>query len=185
MYHMKKIVFFILMVFCFPNLFAQSKNLVRYVDPMIGTQKMGHTFPGATVPFGAVQLSPDTDTIPYAVNGKYNPDVYKYCAGYQYGDSTIVGFSHTHFSGTGHSDLGDFLVMPTSGALRFPSRLPEVIAVDERGRDRCVGMQRHRAVAAVGRRDQAQASALVGGVGDPAVEDHADVDRRRRGGGAR
>ncbi|SFW30955.1 alpha-1,2-mannosidase, putative [Sinomicrobium oceani] len=94
-------------------------DLARYVDPMIGTAKMGHTYPGATVPFGSVQLSPDTDTIPYAVDGKYNPDVYKYCAGYQYDDKTIVGFSHTHFSGTGHSDLGDFLIMPTVGKLQL------------------------------------------------------------------
>lgn len=94
-------------------------DLAQYVDPMIGTAKMGHTYPGATVPFGSIQLSPDTDTIPYAVDGKYNPDVYKYCAGYQYDDKTIVGFSHTHFSGTGHSDLGDFLVMPTTGELKL------------------------------------------------------------------
>jgi putative alpha-1,2-mannosidase len=80
---------------------------------------MGHTYPGATVPFGAVQLSPDTDTISYSVDGRYNPDVYRYCAGYQYADSTIVGFSHTHFSGTGHSDLGDILIMPTTGTLRL------------------------------------------------------------------
>ncbi|RNL93476.1 glycoside hydrolase family 92 protein [Sinomicrobium pectinilyticum] len=96
-----------------------SADLARYVDPMIGTAKMGHTYPGATVPFGSIQLSPDTDTIPYAVDGKYNPDVYKYCAGYQYDDKTIVGFSHTHFSGTGHSDLGDFLIMPTTGKLQL------------------------------------------------------------------
>jgi predicted alpha-1,2-mannosidase len=96
-----------------------GENLVQYVRPIIGTQRMGHTYPGATAPFGMVQLSPDTDTIPYEMNGKYNPDVYKYCAGYQYDDKTIVGFSHTHFSGTGHSDLGDFLVMPTVGELRM------------------------------------------------------------------
>jgi predicted alpha-1,2-mannosidase len=101
------------------SVFAQQKNVVQYVNPLIGTQRMGHTFPGATVPFGMVQLSPDTDTIPYEMNGKYNPDVYKYCAGYQYDDKTIVGFSHTHFSGTGHSDLGDFLIMPTTGALQL------------------------------------------------------------------
>jgi predicted alpha-1,2-mannosidase len=95
------------------------QNLVQYAKPIIGTQKMGHTFPGAAVPFGAVQLSPDTDTIPYESNNKYNPDVYKYCAGYQYDDKTIVGFSHTHFSGTGHSDLGDFLVMPSTGTLQL------------------------------------------------------------------
>ena len=101
--------------------FAQqtSKNVVPFVKPIIGTQRMGHVYPGATAPFGMVQLSPDTDTIPYAVNGKYNPDVYKYCAGYQYDDKSIVGFSHTHFSGTGHSDLGDFLIMPTMGALQL------------------------------------------------------------------
>lgn len=97
----------------------KTENLVQYVQPIIGTQRMGHTFPGATVPFGMVQLSPDTDTIPYETNGHYNPDVYKYCAGYQYDDKTIVGFSHTHFSGTGHSDLGDFLIMPTVGKLQL------------------------------------------------------------------
>jgi predicted alpha-1,2-mannosidase len=95
------------------------EKLVQYVKPIIGTQRMGHTYPGATVPFGMVQLSPETDTAGYELNGKYNPDVYKYCAGYQYDDKTIVGFSHTHFSGTGHSDLGDFLIMPTVGALKL------------------------------------------------------------------
>lgn len=99
---------------------AQSKdNLIQYVHPIVGTQRMGHVFPGATVPFGMVQLSPETDTPSYDLNGHYNPDVYKYCAGYQYDDHTIVGFSHTHFSGTGHSDLGDFLVMPTVGKLKL------------------------------------------------------------------
>ena len=96
-----------------------QQDLVKYVKPIIGTQKMGHTFPGATVPFGAVQLSPETDTLSYELNGKYNGDVYKYCAGYKYEDKTIVGFSHTHFSGTGHSDLGDFLIMPTQGKLQL------------------------------------------------------------------
>jgi predicted alpha-1,2-mannosidase len=98
---------------------AQTKNYLPYVNPLIGTERMGHTYPGATVPFGAVQLSPDTDTIPYETGGKYNPDVYKYCAGYQYSDKTIVGFSHTHFSGTGHSDLGDLLIMPSTGPLQL------------------------------------------------------------------
>lgn len=117
---MRKTAF--LLYCCLPlGLMAQQKgeSLVPYVKPIIGTQKMGHTFPGATVPFGSVQLSPDTDTIPYEMNGHYNGDVYKYCAGYQYDDKTIVGFSHTHFSGTGHSDLGDFLIMPTTGALQM------------------------------------------------------------------
>ena len=96
-----------------------SRGLIQYVDPLIGTQKMGHTYPGATVPFGSVQLSPDTDEQPHNIGGKYNPDAYRYCAGYQYDDKTIVGFSHTHFSGTGHSDLGDFLIMPTVGELQL------------------------------------------------------------------
>jgi len=102
-----------------PFMANAQQDLAKYVRPIIGTQKMGHTYPGATVPFGAVQLSPETDTISYEMNGKYNGDVYKYCAGYKYEDKTIVGFSHTHFSGTGHSDLGDFLVMPTQGKLQM------------------------------------------------------------------
>ena len=90
-----------------------------YVDPFIGTAGMGHTFPGACVPFGGVQLSPDTDVIPHNILGEYQPRTYEYCAGYQYGDSTIVGFSHTHLSGTGHSDLGDILLMPGTGEIQL------------------------------------------------------------------
>lgn len=115
---MHKKITCILILFFVTLTYSQNKY-TKYVKPIIGTQRMGHVYPGASVPFGMVQLSPDTDTIPYAVNGKYNPDVYKYCAGYQYDDKTIVGFSHTHFSGTGHSDLGDFLVMPTVGKLQL------------------------------------------------------------------
>jgi predicted alpha-1,2-mannosidase len=114
---MKRVLFYCLLLA--PGLCAAQQGLVKYVKPIIGTEKMGHTFPGATVPFGAVQLSPETDTIPYSVDGKYTGTVYNYCAGYKYEDKTIVGFSHTHFSGTGHSDLGDFLVMPTQGALQM------------------------------------------------------------------
>ncbi len=119
---MKNILFLAGFSFCSIAAFAQQKateNLVQYVKPIIGTQRMGHTYPGATVPFGMVQLSPETDTISYEENGHYNPKVYSYCAGYQYEDKTITGFSHTHFSGTGHSDLGDFLVMPTVGTLKL------------------------------------------------------------------
>ena len=114
----KNIFRFTLFVISVTGAFAQQ-SFTQYAKPIIGTEKMGHTFPGATVPFGAVQLSPDTDTIPYEVNNKYTGTVYKYCAGYQYDDPTIVGFSHTHFSGTGHSDLGDFLMMPTTGKLQL------------------------------------------------------------------
>jgi len=83
----------------------------EYVNPFIGTGGDGHTYPGATVPFGMVQLSPDTAM-------KHFKESYKWCAGYLYSDPTILGFSHTHFSGTGHSDLGDLLIMPTVGKLQ-------------------------------------------------------------------
>lgn len=98
---------------------AMGQSLIQHVDPFIGTDEMGHTYPGATVPFGFVQLSPQTDLAPYNNGEDYNPDTYRYCSGYQYGDRTIVGFAHTHFNGTGHSDLGDLLVMPTVGELKL------------------------------------------------------------------
>ncbi|HAN18502.1 MAG: sugar hydrolase [Bacteroidetes bacterium GWC2_33_15] len=114
---------YLAMLFCVLSIHvvAQTKpqNFIQYVNPFVGTKNMGHTFPGATVPFGMVQLSPETDTVQYEFNGKYNSTVYRYCSGYQYDDKTIVGFSHTHFSGTGHSDLGDFLIMPTVGKLQL------------------------------------------------------------------
>ena len=116
---MKKIAIITLILLIHLQGFGQQENYIQYVNPLIGTQKMGHTYPGATVPFGSVQLSPDTDEQPYNIGGKYNKDTYKYCAGYQYDDREIVGFSHTHFSGTGHSDLGDFLIMPTVGELQL------------------------------------------------------------------
>jgi predicted alpha-1,2-mannosidase len=82
------------------------------VNPFIGTQGTGHTFPGAVVPFGMVQLSPDTQT-------RYYKESYPWAGGYQYADPTLLGFSHTHFSGAGHSDLGDVLVMPIAGDVRL------------------------------------------------------------------
>ncbi|MCC7633965.1 GH92 family glycosyl hydrolase [Stenotrophomonas rhizophila] len=77
------------------------------VDPFIGTAGEGHTYPGATVPFGMVQLSPDTRIQP-------REKAYDWAAGYRHDDRSIVGFSHTHFSGSGHSDLGDVLLMPVA-----------------------------------------------------------------------
>ncbi len=57
---------------------AQQPDYAQWVNPLIGTDNMGHTFPGATVPFGSIQLSPDTDTVPYSLDGKsYNPEVYR------------------------------------------------------------------------------------------------------------
>src|ERR1700759_454368 len=87
---------------------GQAPDPIQLVDPMIGTGPEGHTFPGATAPFGMVQLSPDTQIRPFKQS-------YRWAAGYRYEDSTILGFSHTHFSGAGHSDLGDVLLMPVSG----------------------------------------------------------------------
>ena len=103
-------------------------------------KKNGHLFPGSVAPFGFVQLSPDTDEgILNPISKKtgkgildstktkwnYDHDSYPWCAGYQYSDKSIIGFSHTHFSGTGYSDLGDVLIMPTVGELKFNSGTKE------------------------------------------------------------
>ena len=80
-------------------------DYTNYVDPFIGTGGHGHTYPGATVPFGMVQLSPDT-----RIDGSWDG-----CSGYHYSDSVIYGFSHTHLSGTGCSDYGDIMIMPVMG----------------------------------------------------------------------
>jgi predicted alpha-1,2-mannosidase len=83
---------------------STNLSLVDSVDPFIGTGGHGHTFPGASVPFGMVQLSPDT-----RLSG------WDGCSGYHYSDDVVYGFSHTHLSGTGVSDYGDILLMPVSG----------------------------------------------------------------------
>ena len=88
---------------------------------------MGHTFPGACAPFGLVQLSPDTEMVPHNIGGIYQPNAYRYCTSYQYDNKTIVGFSHTHFNGTGHSDLGDILVMPATGEVKLDKGTAEHI----------------------------------------------------------
>ena len=80
-----------------------ERRLVDYVNPMVGTDFTGHTFPGATAPFGMIQLSPDTRI-----------DTWEGCSGYHYSDDTIIGFSHTHLSGTGVLDYGDVLLMPVT-----------------------------------------------------------------------
>ena len=99
--------------------FLVSAQPSRFVDPFIGTDGMGHTFPGACVPFGGIQLSPDTDIVPHNIAGEYQQRTYDYCAGYRHSDNTIVGFSHRHLRGTGHSDLGDILIMPTTGPVQL------------------------------------------------------------------
>ena len=83
---------------------ATAHPYCRHVDIFIGTGGHGHTYPGATRPFGMVQLSPDT----------YNAD-WDACSGYHLGDGSIMGFSHTHLSGTGASDMLDLLLMPATG----------------------------------------------------------------------
>jgi len=84
-------------------------GVVQNVNPLIGTDGHGHTFPGATAPFGMVQLSPDT-----RIDGSWDG-----CSGYHYSDTMIYGFSHTHLSGTGCSDYGDIMLMPGHGTKRF------------------------------------------------------------------
>ena len=85
-----------------------AADFCSYVDPFIGTGGHGHTFPGATVPFGMVQLSPDTDVARWDA-----------CSGYHHDDASILGFSHTHLSGTGVGDMMDVLVVPATGPVRL------------------------------------------------------------------
>lgn len=99
-------IFFLFVIILSQSLFAQK--LIDCVDPFIGTGGHGHTYPGATLPFGMIQLSPDTDI-----------DGWDWCSGYHYSDNTIMGFSHTHLSGTGGTDYADILFMPTVGKLKF------------------------------------------------------------------
>ena len=93
---------------------ANAESPVEYVDPFIGTGYHGHTFPGAVVPHGMVQVSPDTRTQGWDA-----------CGGYHYDDNSIIGFSQTHLSGTGVSDMGDFLLMPCVGKFHLQSGTPE------------------------------------------------------------
>ena len=92
----------------------KSVDNTKYVNTFIGTGGHGHTFPGATTPYGMVQLSPDTRTLGWDA-----------CGGYHHTDTSILGFSHTHLSGTGISDLGDFLFMPFSGEAKVVPGTPE------------------------------------------------------------
>jgi len=94
-------IFFAVIILLFSCKVDKQERLTEYVNPFIGTAAHGHTFPGATTPFGMVQLSPDNGT-----NG------WDWCSGYNYSDTTIVGFSHKHLSGTGIGDLADILILP-------------------------------------------------------------------------
>jgi predicted alpha-1,2-mannosidase len=105
---MKKIVLLLLVPFL-----GFAQDFAKHVNPFIGTGGHGHTFPGATVPYGMVQLSPDT-----RIDGSWDG-----CSGYHYDDSTIYGFSHTHLNGTGVSDYGDIMLMPTMGEPSFDNKI--------------------------------------------------------------
>jgi putative alpha-1,2-mannosidase len=109
----KLYTYLVLIILVSSSVFSQSNNS-EYVNVFIGTGSIdnqslsGSNFPGATYPFGMVQLSPDT---------RENPE--DPCSGYDYKDTTIVGFSHTHLNGTGVADLFDFLFMPYAGELKW------------------------------------------------------------------
>ena len=106
-------LYFLLLSFLFSSshVFAQTKY-ARYVNPFIGTGGTGHTFPGAVVPFGMMQLSPDT-----RIDGSWEG-----CGGYYAPDSVIYGFTHTHLSGTGCSDYGDVLIMPITNSNHYKNK---------------------------------------------------------------
>lgn len=106
-YRLKNAFFLLTILFAFGSK-AQQKNYAQLVNPFIGTGGHGHTYPGATMPFGMVQLSPDT-----RLKG------WDGCSGYHYSDSAIYGFSHTHLNGTGIEDYCDVLLLPTTGAYRW------------------------------------------------------------------
>ena len=100
-------------VLIFISTFTFAQNFQQHVNPFIGTGGHGHTFPGATTPFGMVQLSPDT-----RIDGSWDG-----CSGYHFSDDVIYGFSHTHLNGTGVSDFGDIMLMPTMGEPSFDNKI--------------------------------------------------------------
>src|SRR5215203_4187707 len=102
----QRMKWFSLVCFITGALQLPAQNLVKYVDPFIGTGGHGHTYPGATVPFGMVQLSPDNGT-----------EGWDWCSGYHYSSDSIAGFSHTHLSGTGIGDWCDISVVPNTGLI--------------------------------------------------------------------
>src|SRR6476659_10626661 len=106
-----KFFIFSVSLFGLTTVFAQQ-DWSAFVNPLIGTGGHGHTFPGAVLPFGMVQLSPDT-----RIDGSWDG-----CGGYHYSDSVIYGFSHTHLSGTGVADYCDILLMPFTGEVKWKNK---------------------------------------------------------------
>ncbi|MDP3147834.1 MAG: GH92 family glycosyl hydrolase [Ignavibacteria bacterium] len=111
---MKKLFLLLIVLFLFVSISetacqnTSNKKTTQYVNPFIGNGGHGHTYPGASLPFGMVQLSPDTYT-----------EGWDWCSGYHASDNSIMGFSHTHLSGTGAADYGDILLMPTTGKIQI------------------------------------------------------------------
>src|SRR4051812_15692344 len=103
---MKKISKYFLACLCFCGLKSTAQNVdyTKYVNTFIGSGATGHTFPGPVLPYGLVQLSPETGNFDWS-----------YCSGYRYADKAIHGFAHTHLNGTGMPDLGDILFFPFTG----------------------------------------------------------------------
>lgn len=101
----------------------EKTDLTQFVDPFIGTAYVGHTHPAAQLPFGMIQVGPDTGT-----------DTWEHCSGYFAGDSSIIGFSHTHLSGTGCPDMGDIMLMPFTGKISFNAGTPENTSTGYRSR---------------------------------------------------
>ena len=115
----KRVIFFcsailIVLTFLISCKFSLKQDFTKYVDPFVGTGGHGHTFPGAMVPLGLVQISPDT-----------RMENWDGSSGYHYSDKTIMGFSQTHLSGTGAPEFCDILLMPTVGKV-------QVVAGDEK-----------------------------------------------------
>ena len=99
----------IFLIFSLFEIVGQTNiDYTKYVNPMIGTDGHGHTFPGVTLPYGMIQLSPDTRI-----------ETWDGCSGYHYSDSTILGFSLTHYSGTGAGGGADFMFIPTTGKVKL------------------------------------------------------------------
>ncbi len=129
---MKKITILALLAFALCAC-SEDRTPAEYVNPLIGTGFHGHTYPGATVPFGMVQLSPDTRT-----------QGWDGCSGYHYTDNSIIGFSHTHLSGTGCADLCDILVRPSTVRPELEDGLfaKEPLLFSHKDEDACAGYYR-------------------------------------------
>ena len=113
----KRLLFPLCGLLMFALLYSCESGYSRYVNPLVGTDGHGHTYPGAIVPFGQIQPGPDTRL-----------EGWDGCSCYHYSDDTLYGFSHTHLNGTGCEDYGDILLMPVVAegkTFRFSSDMPQ------------------------------------------------------------